>query len=82
MNVGAPKTPRATDASACARVEHRHPNRTHIGFDRGCMRVNIVLETADVDAKLSASASRYLNDIERVFKDVLGDARATPAQSE
>lgn len=46
------------------------------------MRVNIVLETADVDAKLSASASRYLNDIERVFKDVLGDARATPAQSE
>jgi hypothetical protein len=46
------------------------------------MRVNIVLETADVDAKLSASASRHLNDIERFLKDVLGDTGATPAQSE
>jgi TetR/AcrR family transcriptional repressor of nem operon len=48
----------------------------------GCMLVNTVIEMADVDEDLVSHASRYLSDMQLLFKDCLQEAGASPARAE
>jgi TetR/AcrR family transcriptional repressor of nem operon len=47
----------------------------------GCMLVNTVLELADVDAELSARASKHLTEVQTIFEACLLDAGCVAEQA-
>jgi TetR/AcrR family transcriptional regulator, transcriptional repressor for nem operon len=47
----------------------------------GCMLVNTVLELADVDAELSARASKHLTEVQALFEECLLDAGCAAEQA-